>query len=414
MTTSTPSPAPASPLLPWLLVGFAFLALALSFSARATTSLMMPSWEQELGWSKSYVSGTVSVTLVIMALLAPIVGRAVDRHGPRVLLAGGLVLVGLGCFAISATSNRFLFSAALALLSGVGFSIVATHVVSTAIARSFDRNRGLALGIALSGSTGGQFVIVPLIGFILAEWNWRLGYIVLGLGTLALVPALWRMLAPQPGAQATKHEHQGSFGADLGMLLRRPAFHILFWSFFLCGVTTTGVIETHLMPYAQFCGFGPLSSSVAYGTLSLTNMLGMIFAGWLCDRMNRVLLLGTIYVLRGLTFIVLLNVGTDIETLMVFAVLFGIVDYSTVPPTASLVASHLGLRVMGLAMGLISGGHSLGAAVGAYFGGYLFDNMGQYDWIWLVSIFLSILAGLMVYLIRDKGTGGAFAPLPAE
>lgn len=406
MAPDTRSPS----LLPWLLVGFAFLALALSFSARATTSLMMPAWEQELGWSRSYVSGTISATLVIMACLAPIVGRMVDRHGPRVLLAGGLVLVGIGCLAIAATSNRFLFSLALALLSGVGFSIVATHVVSTAIARTFEQRRGLALGIALSGSTGGQFVIVPLIGFILATWNWRLGFVVLGLSTLALAPVLWRMLAPAAGTVAARQAESASFASDFSMLMRRPAFHILFWSFFLCGVTTTGVIETHLMPYAQYCGFGPVSSAAAYGLLSGANMLGMIFAGWLCDRMNRVVLLGTIYVLRGFTFIVLLNVGTDLETLMVFAVLFGIVDYSTVPPTASLVASHLGLRVMGLAMGLISGGHSLGAAVGAYFGGYLFDNLGQYDWIWLGSIFLAIVAGLMVYLLKDKAAGGLFGP----
>ena len=403
--TRTPS------LLPWLLVGFAFLALAISFSARATTSLVMPVWEQELGWPKSYVSTTISVTLLIMAGLAPIVGRMVDRHGPRVLLAGGLVLVGLGCLAISATSNRFVFSAALALLSGVGFSIVATHVVSTAIARTFDKRRGLALGIALSGSTGGQFVIVPLIGLILTEWNWRVGFVVLGLGTLALAPVLWRMLAPQADAVVPQHSVKSSFATDFGMLMRRPAFHILFWSFFLCGITTTGVIETHLMPYAQYCGFDLASSAGAYGLLSGVNMLGMILAGWLCDRINRVVLLGTIYVLRGFTFIVLLNVGTDIETLMVFAVLFGIVDYSTVPPTASLVASHLGLKVMGLAMGLISGGHSLGAAAGAYFGGYFFENLGQYDWIWLGSIFLAIVAGLMVFLLKDKGTGGAFSPL---
>lgn len=401
----------APSLLPWMLVGFAFLALALSFSARASTGLMMPVWEQELGWSRSYVSGTVAVTLIIMAILAPIVGRAVDRHGARVLLSGGLILLGLGCLAVAAVSNRFVFTIAFAALSGLGFSIVATHVVSTAIARAFDKRRGLALGIALSGSTGGQFVILPLIALILAQWSWRWSYLALGIGMLVLAPVLWRMLAPVPGTPTTRHLTEASFRTDFAALMRRPAFHILFWSFLLCGFTTTGVIETHLMPYAQYCGFGPVTSAAAYGLLSGANMLGMIFAGWLCDRMNRVLLLGTIYVLRGFTFIVLLNIGSDIEPLIIFAVLFGIVDYSTVPPTASLVASHLGLRVMGLAMGLISGGHSLGGAAGAYFGGYLFDNIGRYDWIWLSSIFLAIVAGLMVYLLKDKGTGGIFAPL---
>ncbi|MCP4206758.1 MAG: MFS transporter, partial [Shimia sp.] len=100
-------------------------------------------------------------------------------------------------------------------------------------------------------------------------------------------------------------------------------------------------------------------------------------AGWLTDRMNRPLLLGMIYLLRGLTFVLLINIGADYATLIVFAVLFGAVDYSTVPVTASLVASHIGLRVMGLTMGLISAGHSVGAALGAFLGGYLFLDFGQ-------------------------------------
>jgi MFS family permease len=399
--------------LPWLVVGFAFLALALAFSARATTSLVMPIWESELGWSKSHVSNTVAVTLLIMAGLAPIAGRMVDRHGVRVLLAGGLVLIGIGCLAIAATTNRFVFSLALAGITGIGFSVVATHVVSTAVARMFDRNRGLALGIATSGSTGGQFLIVPLIAVVLAQWSWRWSYGAIGIACLVLAPILWRMLAPRPSGPAAYQHSQGSFAADTLFLLKRPAFHILFWSFLLCGFTTTGVIETHLMPYAQYCGFGPITSATAYGLLSAVNMLGMIFSGWLTDRMNRVTLLGGIYVLRGFTFIVLLNVGVEVELLMVFAVLFGVFDYSTVPPTASLAASHLGLGVMGLAMGLISAGHSIGAAFGAAFGGYLFDNIGTYEWIWLSSIFLAILAGLMVFLMRDRGSG-RLAPLPAE
>ena len=131
-------------------------------------------------------------------------------------------------------------------------------------------------------------------------------------------------------------------------------------------------------------------------------MVGMVAAGWLTDRMNRVVLLGSIYLARGLTFVILMNVGADYGTLMAFAVLFGVVDYATVPVTASLVASHLGLRVMGLAMGLISAGHSIGAAAGAFLGGYLFDLTRQYEWVWLSSIALAAGAGLMVFMLRDR------------
>lgn len=118
--------------------------------------------------------------------------------------------------------------------------------------------------------------------------------------------------------------------------------------------------------------------------------------------MNRVVLLGSIYVLRGLTFLLLMNVGTDYEQLVLFAVLFGAVDYATIPVTASLVASHLGLRVMGLAMGLISAGHSIGAAAGAFLGGYLFDLSAHYDWVWASSVLLAVAAGGIVFVLRNE------------
>ncbi len=118
--------------------------------------------------------------------------------------------------------------------------------------------------------------------------------------------------------------------------------------------------------------------------------------------MNRPLLLGMIYVIRGLTFWILLNVGTDYETLILFAIIFGLVDYSTVPVTTSLVVSHLGLRIVGLVMGLLTAGHQIGAAAGAALGGYFFDRSSSYDLVWGSSIALAIIAGTLVFLVKDK------------
>lgn len=396
-------PSPTS-ILQWAVVAFAFLALALAFSARATLGLVMPIWSQELGWSRSFVSGTAAAALLVMAAVAPFAGRMVDRHGVRTTLVLGLSLVGVGSLIVSATSNSYIFILAFSGLSALGFGIVATHVVATAIARVFDSNRGLATGIATSGATGGQFLIVPLIAAVLAVFSWRWSFLALGIGCLTLIPLLWGTMAtPERGSvQAAADQASSSLKADLTAIIRKPAFHILFWSFFLCGYTTTGVIETHFLPYASFCGFGPVPSAAAYGALSAVNMLGMIGAGWLADRMNRVLLLGSIYILRGLAFLILMNVGASYEMLVSFAALFGVVDYATVPVTASLVASHIGLRVMGLAMGMISAGHSLGGALGAWSGGYIFDLTLRYDRVWMISIALAVGAGLMVLLLRDR------------
>ena len=401
-------PSPPA-ILQWAVVAFGFLALALAFSARATLGLVMPIWSQELGWSRSFVSGSAATALLVMAAVAPFAGRLVDRHGVRATLALGLLLIGVGCLIVSATSNANVFVFAFSGMSALGFGIVATHVVSTAIARHFDANRGLATGIATSGATGGQFLVVPLIAAVLTAFSWRWSFLAIGIGCLALIPLLWWTLATKERSdtRARPHIPPSSLSADLGAIVRKPAFHILFCSFFLCGYTTAGVIETHFLPYAALCGFGPVPSAAAYGALSAVNMLGMIGAGWLTDRMNRVVLLGSIYILRGLTFIILMNIGASYEMLVVFAVLFGAVDYATVPVTASLVASHIGLRVMGLAMGLISAGHSLGAALGAWSGGYVFDLTMRYDWVWMISTGLAVGAGLMVFLLRDQQSPAA-------
>jgi len=202
---------------------------------------------------------------------------------------------------------------------------------------------------------------------------------------------------------ARSDEISSSIIQDFAVIARQPAFHLLFWSFLICGFTTTGVIETHLLPFASFCGFPPVPSATAYGLLSLINLMGMIGVGWLTDRVNRPMLLGAIYMLRALTFILLASLpGTSIEMLFLFAVLFGAVDYSTVPVTASLMASHVGIKMMGLAMGLISAGHALGGAMGAFIGGYIFTATGNYYLVWTGSIWLALGAGLLALFLNSQ------------
>jgi MFS family permease len=201
-------------------------------------------------------------------------------------------------------------------------------------------------------------------------------------------------------------------GSRLKFLLLNPTFHILYWSFFICGVTTTGAIETHFLPYAAFCGFPPVPASSFYGAIMAINLAGMFLSGWLTDKVSRPLLLGSIYIVRSLSFLMLMQVGTSYEVLTLFAVVYGIFDYSTVPPTASLAASHLGLRIMGLAMGLISGGHALGGALGAFMGGYLFDLFARYTEMWWAAFAMAVLAGVMVFFLKEtrKPAGPVLAP----
>lgn len=387
----------------WPVVGFGFLALALAFSTRAALGLIMPVWQSEFGWSSSFISGVGASALIVMAIVAPFAGRLVDRKSPRFVMSLGLVCIGIGSAIVAAASNKIVFIIGFSGFCAVGFGIVATHVVSTAVIRAFDRKQGLAIGIATSGATGGQFLIVPLIAVLLIYASWRWSFAILSVSALLMVPCiLWFMGRSNARNKVTDSAKpdRSSLTADIKSVLSKPTFHMLFWSYLICGFTTTGVIETHLLPFASHQGFPPISSAAAYGVLSAVNLFGMILAGWLSDRINRQFLLASIYLLRALTFVLLSNVpGAGIEALFLFSVLFGIVDYSTVPITVSLVASHVGRRVMGLAMGLISAGHAVGGALGTFLGGYLFDTAGNYDLVWTTSSWLVVGAAVLVFLI---------------
>ena len=397
---TTPS---AARINPWIVVWLCFATLAIVMSARQSVSIMTEEWSRNLGWSKTFIGSGQSVALIVIAIFSPVAGNLADRLGARLMLTAGLVLVAAGLLVFAAFPSAGLYILAYGLLAGLGFSAASTHLVSTALARIFTKNRGLATGIAGSGATAGQFVTVPLLTLGLSYFSWRWSMVATALTCLIVAVVIWILLRPSGEDRARQKEFIASepLWDRLKFLLTSPTFHILYWSFFICGVTTTGAIETHFLPYAAFCGFPPVPASGIYGLTMAINLGGMFLSGYLTDRMNRPLLLGTIYLVRSLSFIVLMFAGSSYEMMLLFAMIYGIFDYSTVPPTASLVASHLGLRIMGLSMGLISGGHALGGALGAFLGGYLFDLFARYSEMWLFAFGTAVIAGLMVYLLKD-------------
>lgn len=396
----------------WMVVVLGFLTLAFAFSVRGSLSLVLPAWQAEFGWSRSAISGIAAIALLVMATVAPFAGHLVDRHGSRPLLIGGLAAIGLGVVMIIQAqpgTSAWLLPLGFAGVAAIGFGTIAQHVIAAAIAQRFDRHRGLATGIGTAGSTAGQLLLMPLLALLMQGGQWRSAFWLLALGCFALIPIAWLMLRGPVGPRAVQsvaadaHERGASVTGNLGLILRSPVFHAIFWSYAICGFTTSGVIETHLMPYAAICGFGPVPSATAYGVLSGLNLVGMIAAGWLSDRVHRPLLLTVIYAVRAVSFLLLMFVADDYPRLIVFAVLFGLFDYSTVPVTASYIASRLGVKVLGLSMGLLSAGHAIGGAAGAWAGGAFFDRSGSYGMLWSVSIAMAIFASALVVGLKDEG-----------
>ncbi len=389
------------PLAGWSIVGVCFLVLSISFAARSVLGLSMPYLERDLGWTRSFLSTGGAVSLIAMAAVSPVAGNMINRFGARFLLCTGLVVIALGMALAGAMHSQWQFLLGFGGLAGLGFGMAATHAVSTIVSLRFEENRGLAVGAATAGSTAGQLLVVPAVAALLTRSDWRWSYLAIALASFAMAAAAYAIVGPTSRRGASGRRDEVPLVAETLRLFRLPVFHLLLWSYVICGFTTSGVIEVHLLPYAAACGFPPLESATAYGLLSAVNLGGMVLSGWLTDRMNRPLLLGLIYTVRGLAFILLIWAAKDISLLFVFAVLFGLFDYSTVPVTASLAASHIGLRSLGLTMGLLSAGHSLGAAAGAFAAGVLYDQFSRYFWVWVAALALALIAGLLSFAIGE-------------
>lgn len=402
----------------WIVVTVCFFALSVVSATRASIGLVMPSLEADFGWSRGFISSVAAWALVTMAITAPIVGNLLDRYGARIILTVGLFIAGIGLCSSAIIESQWQFLLSFALLAGIGYGTVAKSIVSATIVLYFEQNRGLATGFASAGSTAGQLALLPTLAFVLTAMGWRYGYIFLGISCFVFIPFVWFLIGSakkQPPIRDKSSLPAMGLAQRLGFLFRNRTFVLLLGSYTICGFTTAGVIETHLIPYVQSCGIPIVTGATAYGVLAGFNMLGMAVAGWLADKMHRPLLLGTIYAMRGLSFILLMMVPAyDVPALFLFAVMFGIFDYSTIPATTSLIASHVGLRVMGLALGMLGMFHSAGAAAGAFLGGKLYDMFQQYDWVWTASIVLALLAAAMAYAIKEKpAQNEPAAPQPA-
>ena len=378
--------------------------LSIIITARNSMGLMMPFWKEDLGWSYKFVSTANAIMMITMAVVAPVVGSIIDRFGSRMIYAVGMSVIGIVFILCSWMTEPWHLVVLFSLIGGAAFASMAPSLVSTTVAQHFQERLGLATSIATSGSTGGQFALMPLLAVLVTATSWRLSFLLVGIAVLVTAVAVFLLIgkeAPRPRA-ARGSSGASSILATLRLLSRSTTFWLLGGGFFVCGFTTAGVIKVHLIPYAVSCGFPPVQSATAYGVLSLFSLIGMIIYGWLSDRFHRPMLLATCYFVRALTFIMLMYVAGNTPLLYIFAVLFGIFDYATFPIVASIVATHLGRHIMGITMGLIFALHSLGGALGSFMGGWLFELFARYDWVWIVSVFLALFAGFLTMLIKEN------------
>ena len=401
----------------WIVVGVTAATLIVSAGVRSAPGVMIHPLEVELGWSRATISFAVSIGLLLFGLAGPLAGWLMDRFGPRLVMLGGLALIGASMAAGAAMTSLWQLNLFWGALSGLGTG-VAAQVLGAAVAnRWFAARRGLVTGMFGAATSAGQLIFIPLLMWLVVTIGWRASTLVLaGAAAALLLPVLLLMrddpadigLRPYgaPDAPQAAPATPTAEGGVMRRAVRAPEFWLLAGSFFICGATSNGLIGTHLIPHAIDHGIAEVTAASVLALMGAMNFVGTVTSGWLTDRYNPRKLLAWYYGFRGLSLLLLPFVH-DFSGLAMFAVLFGLDYIATVPPTAALVADIFGRKHVGAVFGWVFCAHQFGAALAAWLGGVVRDATGDYGVAFIAAGVLAITAAGLALRIGRAPTAPA-------
>lgn len=367
----------------------------------------MMSLEQEFDWNRETISGAISINLLLFGLAGPFLGRLMDLYGAKKVSVITLILSVLGAGGSVFMQESWQMYLFWGLLIGAGSGGTSMIMGSALINRWFHKHRGLALGILGAAFSSGQLVFTPVLMHINVHEGWRTAtlFIAVALGLVAL-PLVMIFLRDAPEVKGLLP--YGSNGVH-GTLLRpdqnpmrsamsSPQFWLLAVSFGICGLTTSGLFQTHLIPHGIEHGFTEMTMAMSLGVMGAADVFGTILSGWLCDRYGKRWPLAFYYLVRGVTLVLLPNIDTSGQ-LMIFSVIYGMNWLSTIPATSALTADLFGKQNVGVVFGWICFAHQIGAALAAYYAGYLHNAIGDYSLAFVASgLFAFVATGIVLFI----------------
>ncbi len=394
----------------WWIVGACFFisvylagAVALGFTA------FFEPIANEYGWSYTQISIAASLRGVEVGLLAPLIGLLTDRWGPRRLMFGGSVLLGLGLMFLSRTTSLGIFYGAFAVVAA-GASGLSPTVMMTAVANWFWKNIGMATGIMVSGFALGG-LLVPVVVRLIDAFGWRPAIFILGVGMWVIGLPLSLLVRHKPEQYGylpdgelshTVIPGEGPVPAqidevDIGtkQALRSRAFWHIGLALTFQFLSVNAVI-IHIMPYLSSVGIARSTSSLVVMGTGVTNFIGRLVSGKVSDNIKRKRAAAGFHAITCLALLLFSYISDERTWLLApFTILFGFGWGGTSPMRAVLVREYFGRANFGTILGFLMGLSALGAVGGPLFAAWIFDSQGSYQVAWLVFTGL-VLAAMMV------------------
>ncbi|MBR1139142.1 MAG: MFS transporter [Bradyrhizobium sp.] len=403
----------------WVMVAVTFFTALVTAGTVGAPGVFIVPLQQEFGWSTAEISSALSIRFVLFGLMAPFAAALLNRYGLRNITLLAQVIVVSALLASLAMTKIWHLVLLWGFVIGIGTGMTALVLGATIATRWFVARRGLVVGVLTASTATGQLVFLPLLASLTERLGWRTALALVCCALAVSATAVLLLMRDRPSDLGLRpFGDKGSepitapapvttpiLAAALGTLrdaARVPVFWMLFATFFICGASTNGLIQVHLIPMCLDFGIPQVQAASLLAAMGIFDFFGTIVSGWLSDRYDNRWLLFWYYGLRGLSLLFLPFTDFSFYGLSLFAMFYGLDWIATVPPTVRLTAQRFGAERANLVFGWVFAAHQLGAGTAAFGAGLSRTLLQSYLPAFFTAGALCVLAALLALAIARQ------------
>lgn len=403
----------------WFIVAIGFFILFVSTGARNGFGVFIIPMTEEFGWSRGQISAAIAIGVLVNGITQPFLGGLYDRYGGRLVISLSLLVLGISIMLLSLVNNIWVLIFLYGFVASTATSGASMVTIHSIITKWFQKKRGFVLSLTTSGASAGGLVLAPFATYLIIAANWRLAWLVLGAFVLFLAFPLALFMIKEtpadvgevPDGETDAMGRPKAFGSTQVAVaplevdnwkesFRTPPIWQLSGAYFVCGVTTI-IVSAHYVPFAIDRGITPPVAAMAFGLMMGLNVVGVNIVGLISDRFSRKNLLGTIYFIRFLAYVLLVFVPGAVG-IWGFAVLAGLSWIATPPLTSSLTADIYGVKSIGALNGISNFAHQIGGAGSVLVAGLLYDRFGAYEIPFGIAGATLLIATIASFSIKER------------
>ena len=400
----------------WIAVAVTFVTLMATAGFRSAPSVLIVPLEDAFGWSRSDISLAVAINILLFGLVSPFAAALMEKFGIRKVVMLALTTVSFGAFLTIFIQAPWQLIATWGVIVGIGTGSMALVFAATVANRWFVAKRGLVTGILTAAAATGQLIFLPGLSHLALTYGWKSVSITVASFALLVIPFIYLFLRERPsdlgllpyGAAADWQEPAQSELSAFALAIdtlkqssKKKDFWYLFGSFFVCGLSTSGLIGTHFIPAAHDHGMPTTLAASLLAMVGVFDVIGTVFSGWLTDRYDPRKLLFFYFGLRGLSLFLLPSIlfSSIHASTLVFVIFYGLDWVATVPPTIMLCLAVLGPQRASVVYGWVFVGHQIGGAAAAFGAAILRVQLGDYAAAFYISGLMCIITSYFVLQI---------------